>query len=71
MIGRIVSEPLIDFIQQKKYIFPQLHLEIGAVNNLLNHLHAFIEEQVEVLSDEERALRNSKIIVDVAYTKAK
>jgi hypothetical protein len=62
---------LIDFKQPKNYIFLQLHSEIGAVNNVLDHLHDFIEEQVEVLSDEERTLRNSKTIADMAYTKAK
>ncbi len=67
----IVSEPLIDFIQPQNFIFPQLHFEIGAVNNVLDRLRAFIEEQVEVISDEEKTLRNSKIIADVAYTKAK
>jgi hypothetical protein len=67
----VVSDPLIDFIQPHNYIFPQLHFEIGAVNNVLNHLGAFIEEQVKALSDKERTLRNSKINSDVAYTKAK
>jgi hypothetical protein len=67
----IVSEPLIDFIQPENYIFPQLHFEIGAVNNVLDRPRAFIEEQVEVISDEERTLWNSKIIADMAYTKAK
>ena len=62
---------MIDFIQPQNFIFPQLHFEIGAVNNVLDRLRAFIEEQVEVLSDEEKTLRNSKIIADVAYTKAK
>jgi hypothetical protein len=63
----IVSEPLIDFIQPENYIFPQLHFEIGAVNNVLDHLKAFIEEQVEVISDEERTLRNSKITANAVY----
>jgi hypothetical protein len=67
----IVSEPIIDFIEPKNYIFPQLHFEIGAVNNILDALRAFVEEQVEVLSDEERQRRNTKIIADVALEKAK
>jgi hypothetical protein len=46
----IVSKPIIDFIEPRDYIFPQLHFEIGAVNNVLDALRAFIEEQVEVLS---------------------
>ncbi len=34
----IVSLPLIDFIEPRHYIFPQLHFEIGAVNNVLDYL---------------------------------
>jgi len=67
----IVSKPIIDFIEPRDYIFPQLHFEIGAVNNVLDALRAFIEEQVEVLSNEERECRNTKIIADVALEKAK
>jgi hypothetical protein len=67
----IVSEPIIDFIEPSNYVFPQLHLEIGAVNYVLDALRAFIEEQVEVLSNKEREFRNTKIIADVALEKAK
>jgi hypothetical protein len=67
----IVSKPIIDFIEPKDYIFSQLHFEIGAVNNVLDALRAFIEEQVEVLSEEERQCRNAKIIADVALERAK
>jgi len=67
----IVSEPIINFIEPKDYIFPQLHFEIGAVNNVLDALRAFTEDQVEVLSQEEREARNTKIIADVALERAK
>jgi hypothetical protein len=67
----IVSFPLIDFIKPHHYIFPQLHFEIGAVNNVLDYLQGFIEEEVEVLSDAEREARNAKIIVNVTCIKAK
>ncbi len=67
----ILSLPLTDFIDPKHYIFPQLHFEIGAVNNLLEYLRDFIEEEVEILSDAEREARNTKSIADVSYVKAK
>jgi len=67
----IVSERIIDLIEPRDYIFPQLHFEIGAVNNVLDALRAFIEEQVEVISDAEKECRNSKIIADVALERAK
>ena len=67
----IVNLPLIDFIQPQHYLFPQLHFEIGTVNNVLDGLRAFTEEEVEVLSDAEKQARNLKIISDVSYTKAR
>jgi hypothetical protein len=63
----IVSLPLMDFIEPNHYIFPQLHFEIGTVNNVLDALRGFIEEEVEVLSDSEKEARNAKIIADVSY----
>jgi hypothetical protein len=39
----IVSEPIVDFIEPKDSIFPQLHFEIGA-------LQTFVEEQIEEFS---------------------
>ncbi len=42
----IVSEPVIDFVEPKDYIFPQPHVEIWVVNNVLDAVRAFIEEQV-------------------------
>ncbi len=35
------------------YIFPQLHIEIGLVNNILESFNDFVEEQVEVAPLEE------------------
>jgi hypothetical protein len=67
----IISVPLIDFIEPKHYIFPQLHFEIRAVNNVLEYLRDFIKEKVEILSDAEREARNTKIIAEVSYVKAK
>jgi hypothetical protein len=67
----IVALPWIDFIEPNKYIFPQLHFEIGTVNNVFDALRGFIEDEVEVLSDAEKEARNAKITTDVRYTKAK
>ena len=67
----IVSEPLIPFIEPSNYIFPVLHFEIGTVNNVLDSLRGFIEDQVEVISAEEKVARNHVIISDVSCTRAK
>jgi hypothetical protein len=63
--------PLIKFIEPHHYIFPQLHFEIGTVNNVLDAFKGFIEEEVEILSESEIEARNAKIISDVSYTKAR
>ncbi len=51
-------------------VFPQLHIEIGLVNNVLDSFSLFIDDQVEAPTDEEKCSRNSYIIADVALTKA-
>ena len=48
-----------------------LYFEIGTVNNLLDNFRAFVEEEIEVLSDIEKAARNRVIITDVSHSKAK
>jgi hypothetical protein len=48
-----------------------LHFEIGTVNNLLDALRGFIEDEVEALSEAEIEARNAKIISDASYTKAR
>ncbi len=67
----IVDFPLWDFIQPFHYVFPQLHVEIGLINNVLDHFYDFVEEQVEAPTPEERLCRNNLIICDVAAVKAK
>jgi hypothetical protein len=67
----IVSNPLIPFIEPKNYIFPLLHFEIGMINNVLDSLRSFVQQQVEVLSDKEKWARNNVIIADVSLTRLK
>jgi hypothetical protein len=68
----IVSNLLIEFIEPySNYVFPQLHFEIGAANNVMDNLRCFIEEEVEQLSKEEKAARNSVIMADISLKKGK
>lgn len=67
----IVTLPLLSFVEPKHFIFPQLHFEIGTVNNVLDALRGFIEDEVEALPEKEVEARNAKIIADASYTKAK
>jgi hypothetical protein len=45
-ISGIVDFPLWDFIEPSHFGFPQLHVEIGLVNNVLDSFYDFVEEQV-------------------------
>jgi hypothetical protein len=47
-------------------IFPVLH--IGTVNNVLDSLLVFIENQVEVRSQEEKMARNQKFFFQMLAT---
>jgi hypothetical protein len=55
----IVSLDLVDVIEPQHYIFPQLHFKIGTVNNVLDALKGFIEEEIEMLSEAEVEARNA------------
>jgi hypothetical protein len=55
----------------ENYIFPPLHFESGILNMVLENLYSFIEDQVEVLSPEEKAGRNKVFIANVALQEAK
>ena len=67
----IVSDPIIPFIEPENYIFPLLHFEIGAVNNVLDSLRNFVEDQVEIISEKEKVARNCVITADLSCTRAK
>jgi len=66
-----VNIPLWDFIQPSHYVFPQLHVKIELINNVLDTFCDFLEEQVEVATPKERFCRNNMIMCDVATIKAK
>jgi len=66
----IVGKPIWDFIEPKPYIFPVLHFVIGAVNNVLDSLYGFVEDRVELLSEEEKVLQSSAVIAEVAFSEA-
>jgi len=66
----IVNYPVWDFIQPENFMFPELHAEIGLVNNVLDKFYSFIDDQVEAITPEEATARNTYIIADVALTKA-
>ena len=67
----VVSEHIWSFIEPKKYIFPQLHFEIGVVNMVLDNFYGFIEDRVEVLSQEEKVARNSIIFAETSLQESK
>ncbi len=52
----IVGNVIWEFIQPNHYIFPVLHFEISAINNVLGSFYGFVEDRVELLSQEETVL---------------
>jgi hypothetical protein len=67
----VIREPIWSFIEPRNFIFPHLHFEIGVVNMVLDNFYGFVEEQVEVISPEEKVARNSIIILEVSLEQAK
>jgi hypothetical protein len=70
-IKGIVTFPFYDFVKPSHYIVSLLYFEIGAVNNLLDNFQAFVEVEIEVHSDIEKAARNCVIITDVSHSNVK
>jgi hypothetical protein len=52
------------------YICPELHIEIGLVNNVLYKFYEWVEDHIEVATAEEKVYQNQVIIFDVELTKA-
>jgi hypothetical protein len=50
----VVEFPEWDFIHVKNYIHPVLHDEIGLVNDALDGFYNVLDENVEIMSDEEK-----------------
>jgi len=67
----VVSEHVWPFIEPCNYIFPHLHFEIGVVNMVLENFYGFVEEQVEMISPEEKVARNSIIIAEASLEQGK
>jgi hypothetical protein len=65
-----LAEPVWDFIEPAFMGFPQLYVEIGLVNNVLNNFYSFIDDHVEAPPDEEKYSRDSYIMANVVLTKS-
>jgi len=64
--------PLWDFIEVRDWMFPVLHWEIGSANLVLSSgVLDFVDDKVEVLSEEEKTARNNFVIADIASDSAK
>jgi len=65
-IWGIVNNPIWDFVEPAQMVFPELHIEVGLVNNVLDNFYSFIDNQVEAPMAEEKFSRNTYIVADVA-----
>jgi hypothetical protein len=70
-ITGVVDNPIWDFIEPSNFMFPQLHVEIGLVNNVLDNRYEFFEEQIVVARLEQKVAKNKVIIADVGCARAK
>ena len=52
------------------YIYPVLHGESGLVNNALDTFYDILDDNVEVMSDEEKVACNRTILADMALEAA-
>jgi hypothetical protein len=69
-IHGVVNNPIWDFIEPSHMVFPQLHVEIGLVNNVLDSFYLFIDDQVEASTEEKKCSWNSYIVADMSLMKA-
>jgi hypothetical protein len=69
-IRGVVEFPIWDFIEVSHYIYPVLHGEIGLVNNTLDAFYDLLDDNVEVMSDEEKVAHNRTILADTALEAA-
>ncbi len=51
-----------DIKEPDHFMFPQLHVEIGLVSNVLENFYDFVEEQVEAATPEQKVTQNNVII---------
>jgi len=69
-IRGVVDFPLWDFIEVKYYVYPVLHGEIGLVNNALDAFSDILDDNIEVMSDEEKTARSTTIFADATLESA-
>ena len=56
-----------DFIEVINYVYPVLHGEIGLINLALDSFYDILDDNVEVMSEEEKIIRNTTILTDAAF----
>ena len=70
-IKGVVDSPIWDFIEPSNFMFRQLHIEIGLMNNVLDNIYDFVAEQVEKATPEQKVAQNKVIMAEVAWTRSK
>lgn len=65
-IRGVVEFPVWDFLEIEYYIYPVLHGEIGLVNCAVDGFYDILDDNIEILSEEEKMARNVQIMADIA-----
>jgi len=66
-IHGVVDFPLWDFIEVINYVYPVLHGEIGLINLALDSFYDVLDDNIEVMSEEEKIIRNTTFHTDAAF----
>jgi len=66
-IRGVVDFPLWEFIEVINYVYPVLHREIGLVNHAQDAFYYMLDDNIELMSDEEKIIRNTTILADAAF----
>jgi hypothetical protein len=61
----VVQFPVWDFVEVNYYIYPVLHGEIRLVNDAFDGFYDYVDDTVEVMSDEEKLTWNLLVWADV------
>jgi hypothetical protein len=64
-IRGVTGFPLWDCIPVKHFVYPVLHGEIGLVNDAIDALYDILDQDVEIMSNEEKTARNNFIVAQI------
>jgi hypothetical protein len=65
-IHGVPQSPVWGFIEVDHIIYPVLHGEIGLVNDVLDSFYDFLDDNIEVMTNDKKSACNQVVLADVA-----